>query len=375
MCRNAVSVVIIKTNSDKKIMTQKLIFTNLVGDAIDTLVSDLGNPSVFVIVDVNTAQYVLPVLSEQTKAVQNGKVITIKSGDINKTLDSVQGVWKELQDAGATRNSVVINVGGGVVTDLGGFAAATFKRGMRVINVPTTLLGAVDASVGGKTGINFNGYKNEIGSFTEPLASIISTGFFVTLSQQELLSGYAEMLKHGLLDSRQQLAELLNYSVVYPNFDPDRLLTLIEDSVKVKQRVVEADFEEAGARKALNLGHTVGHAFESLALKRQSPIPHGFAVAQGCVVALILSHIKRGFPSDVLHNFTDYVRKNYTAFNFDCDDYPVLLDYMRHDKKNATPDQIAFTLLADVGDARIGQVTTDDEIRSALDIYRDMMGI
>ncbi len=375
MCRNAVSVVIIKTNSDKKIMTQKLIFTNLVGDAIDTLVSDLGNPSVFVIVDVNTAQYVLPVLSEQTKAVQNGKVITIKSGDINKTLDSVQGVWKELQDAGATRNSVVINVGGGVVTDLGGFAAATFKRGMRVINVPTTLLGAVDASVGGKTGINFNGYKNEIGSFTEPLASIISTGFFVTLSQQELLSGYAEMLKHGLLDSRQQLAELLNYSVVYPIFDPDRLLTLIEDSVKVKQRVVEADFEEAGARKALNLGHTVGHAFESLALKRQSPIPHGFAVAQGCVVALILSHIKRGFPSDVLHNFTDYVRKNYTAFNFDCDDYPVLLDYMRHDKKNATPDQIAFTLLADVGDARIGQVTTDDEIRSALDIYRDMMGI
>lgn len=375
MCRNAVSVVIIKTNSDKKIMIQKLIFTNLVGDAIDTLVSDLGNPSVFVIVDVNTAQYVLPVLSEQTKAVQNGKVITIKSGDINKTLDSVQGVWKELQDAGATRNSVVINVGGGVVTDLGGFAAATFKRGMRVINVPTTLLGAVDASVGGKTGINFNGYKNEIGSFTEPLASIISTGFFVTLSQQELLSGYAEMLKHGLLDSRQQLAELLNYSVVYPNFDPDRLLTLIEDSVKVKQRVVEADFEEAGARKALNLGHTVGHAFESLALKRQSPIPHGFAVAQGCVVALILSHIRLGFPSDVLHNFTDYVRKNYTAFNFDCDDYPVLLDYMRHDKKNATPDQIAFTLLADVGDARIGQVTTDDEIRSALDIYRDMMGI
>ena len=356
-------------------MTQKLIFTNLVGDAIDTLVSDLGNPSVFVIVDVNTAQYVLPVLSEQTKAVQNGKVITIKSGDINKTLDSVQGVWKELQDAGATRNSVVINVGGGVVTDLGGFAAATFKRGMRVINVPTTLLGAVDASVGGKTGINFNGYKNEIGSFTEPLASIISTGFFVTLSQQELLSGYAEMLKHGLLDSRQQLAELLNYSVVYPIFDPDRLLTLIEDSVEVKQRVVEADFEEAGARKALNLGHTVGHAFESLALKRQSPIPHGFAVAQGCVVALILSHIKLGFPSDVLHNFADYVRKSYTAFNFDCDDYPVLLDYMRHDKKNATPDQIAFTLLADVGDARIGQVTTDDEIRSALDIYRDMMGI
>lgn len=356
-------------------MDQKLIFTNLVGEAIDTLVDELGNPPVFVIVDVNTAQYVLPVLTEQTRAVQNAKVITIKAGDVNKNLDSVQGVWKELHDAGATRNSVVINVGGGVVTDLGGFAAATFKRGMRVINVPTTLLGAVDASVGGKTGINFNGYKNEIGSFSEPMASIISTGFFVTLSQQELLSGYAEMLKHALLESRDMLARLMNYSVVYPIFDADRLLTLIEESVQVKQRVVEADFKEAGTRKVLNLGHTFGHAFESLALRRQSPIPHGYAVAQGCVVALILSHMKLGFPSDVLHAFADYVRKNYNAFSFDCDDYPSLLAFMGNDKKNTEPGKVSFTLLADVGDARIDQSATPDEIRSALDIYRDMMGI
>lgn len=356
-------------------MDQKLIFTNLVGEAIDTLVAELGNPQAYIVADVNTAQCVMPVLVEQSKVVASAPKIIIKAGDSNKTLDNVQTVWRSLHDAGATRGSVVINVGGGVVTDLGGFAAATFKRGMRVINVPTTLLGAVDASVGGKTGINFNGYKNEIGTFTEPEASIISTGFFVTLPQQELLSGYAEMLKHALLESREELAKLLNYSVVYPIFNADSLLPLIESTVQVKARIVDEDYREAGARKALNLGHTAGHAFESLALKRQSPIPHGFAVAQGIVVSLILSHLKLGFPSDLLHTFAAYVRKNYNAFSFTCDDYPQLLAYMAGDKKNTEAGRVAFTLLSDVGQPHVDQQLTDDDIKSALDIYRDMMGI
>lgn len=356
-------------------MNQKLIFTNLVGEAIDQLVAELGNPPVYVLADVNTAKIVLPVLLEQSVSVTRAKQITIKAGDTNKDLDSVQTVWKALHDAGATRNSVIINVGGGVVTDLGGFAAATFKRGMRVINVPTTLLGAVDASIGGKTGINFNGYKNEIGTFTEPEASIISTGFFITLPQQELLSGYAEMLKHALLENRDELSRLLNYSVVYPIFNADTLLPLIESTVQVKCRVVEQDFREAGARKALNLGHTVGHAFESLALERKSPLPHGYAVAQGLVVALILSHLKLGFPSDILHTFAKYVRENYGAFSIDCDDYPQLLEYMLADKKNTADGLIAFTLLVDVGDVKTDTQVTPDEVKNALDIYRDLMGI
>lgn len=356
-------------------MNQKLIFTNLVGEAIDQLVAELGNPPVFVLDDVNTSKIVLPVLLEQSVSVTRAKQITIKAGDANKDFESVQTVWKALHDAGATRNSVIINVGGGVVTDLGGFVAATFKRGMRVINVPTTLLGAVDASIGGKTGVNFNGYKNEIGTFTEPEASIISTGFFITLPQQELLSGYAEMLKHALLESREELSRLLNYSVVYPIFNADTLLPLIESTVQVKCRVVDQDFREAGARKALNLGHTVGHAFESLALERKSPLPHGYAVAQGLVVALILSHLKLGFPSDVLHIFAKYVRDNYGAFSIDCDDYPRLLEYMLADKKNTSDGQIAFTLLADVGDVKTDTQTTPDEVKNALDIYRDLMGI
>lgn len=356
-------------------MTQKLIFTNLVGEAIDKLVADLGNTPVYAIFDVNTEKFVLPILLEQSVSVTRAKTITIKAGDVNKGLDSVQAVWKALHDAGASRNAVIINVGGGVVTDLGGFAAATFKRGMRVINVPTTLLGAVDASIGGKTGVNFNGYKNEIGTFTEPEATIISTGFFITLPQQELLSGYAEMLKHALLESREELAKLLKYSVVYPIFNAETLLPLIESTVEVKSKYVEEDFRENGVRKSLNLGHTVGHAFESLALRRKSPIPHGYAVAQGLVVALVLSHNKLGFPSDILQNFAKYVRDNYGAFDITCDDYPELLKYMSADKKNTQEGSIAFTLLADVGDPRVDSQTTPDEVKAALDIYRDLMGI
>lgn len=356
-------------------MNEKIIFTNLVGRAVDDLVAASGAPKSIVVVDVNTAQYVLPVLSEQSEAVRSAHVITVKSGDMHKNLDSLQALWKALHDAGATRSDVLISVGGGVVTDIAGFAAATFKRGMRVINVPTTLLGAVDASVGGKTGINFNGCKNEIGVFNEPLASVISTGFFNTLSQQELLSGYAEMLKHALLESREELSALMGYSVVYPVFDADRLLDLLRRSVAVKQKIVDADFEDKGARRALNLGHTIGHSFESLGMRRQSPVPHGYAVAWGCVVSLVLSHMKLGFPSDILHSFAAYVRKNYGAFDFSCDDYDELIGYMRRDKKNDTPDRIAFTLLSDVGQPRINTVVDPDEIKSALDIYRDLMGV
>lgn len=356
-------------------MTQKLIFTNLVGEAIDDLVADLGNPPVFTITDVNTYKDCLPALREQSNAVNTGKIIQIDSGDINKDLHNLEKVWKALQDNGATRNSVIVNLGGGVVSDLGSFAASTFKRGMRFINVPTTLLGAVDASVGGKTAINFNGVKNVLGTFTEPLASIISTGFFVTLSQQELLSGYAEMLKHALLDSKDELAKLLAYSVVYPTFDSARLLPLIESNVNFKASVVYADFKEEGIRKSLNLGHTVGHAFESLAWRRQSPIAHGYAVAQGLVVALILSHMRLGFPSDTLHKFAAYIRENYNAFDIECDDYPALLEYMHQDKKNTDAATLNFTLLSDVGQVHIDTPVTDDEVKNALDIYRDLMGL
>lgn len=261
-----------------------------------------------------------------------------------------------------------------MITDLGGFAAATFKRGIKFINVPTTLLGAVDAAVGGKTGINLGGLKNEVGAFAPADAVLISTLFFTTLPLQEIKSGYAEMLKHGLLDDKATLAELLKYDVTNPPATTDVLLHLIEKSVGVKAEIVANDPKEQGLRKALNLGHTVGHAFESYALTDlASPIPHGFAVAWGMVVELILSHMILKFPAETLHQFADYIKHVYGYFDIDCDDYPRLLELMSHDKKNASPDAINFTLLSDVGQPQIDCTATPDQIRAALDIYRDLL--
>lgn len=356
-------------------MKEKLIFTNLVGEVVDGLVAELGNPQIAIVADTNTAQLVLPLLVNESKAVASATVITVKSGDVNKNIETLSDLWKKLIDMEATRNTLLINLGGGVVSDMGGFAAATFKRGMRCINIPTTLLAAVDASVGGKTGINFNGVKNQIGAFSEPVAAVISTIYFNTLPQQEILSGYAEMLKHGLLENPETLAKLLVSSPIYPMLDATRLLPLIEESVLVKSRIVEKDITEAGIRKALNLGHTIGHAFEAYSYSRKSPIPHGYAVAWGLVVELVLSQMILGFPSAELHRFAAYVLDNYGAHEITCDDYNALVAYMRQDKKNSSPDNINFTLLENVGVPRINVNASVEQIGAALDIYRDLMHI
>lgn len=347
----------------------------MVGQAIDDLAEDLNAPDAVVIADVNTAQFVMPILVNDSRTVANARLITVKAGDDNKSLEQLTNLWRNLSDNAATRSTLVINVGGGVVTDLGGFAASTFKRGLRFINVPTSVLGAADASFGGKNGINFNGLKNQLGTFTEPEATIISTIFFNTLPQQEILSGYAEMLKHGLLESEEVLNRLLKYSPVYPVFDSEALMPLLQESVQVKSKIIEQDFKEAGLRKVLNLGHTFAHAFENLAFERKSPIAHGYAVAWGLVCALVLSHMNVGFPSDKVHVIAEYILKNYGAFEITCDDYPALLKAMKQDKKNATPDKISFTLLKEVGDPVIDQSATEAQVTSALDIYRDLMHI
>ncbi|MDE6403404.1 MAG: 3-dehydroquinate synthase, partial [Muribaculaceae bacterium] len=230
-------------------MSQQLIFTNDVTRQLDALIAASGSNRVFVIADNNTASLVLPRLLKGNKQLADATIITITSGDTNKTLDSVAGVWKQLSDGGATRSSLVVNVGGGMVTDLGAFAAATFKRGLRFINVPTTLLAAVDASVGGKTGFNFNGFKNEIGLFREADAVVISTCFFDTLPVEELKSGYAEMLKHGFLTSAKECNDLMSTDIT--QIAADRMLTLLERSVKVKRDIVAQDPTEHGIRRAL----------------------------------------------------------------------------------------------------------------------------
>ena len=344
-------------------MGQNLIFTNDVQAAIERLTNDSDHNLTVWIADVNTAR-LMPAPAH---------LITIPDGDGNKTLATVTRVWDEMERMGVTRRTLVINLGGGMVTDLGGFAAATFKRGVRFINVPTTLLGAVDAAVGGKTGFNYHGLKNEIGTFAPASDVIISTRFFDTLPVEEMKSGYAEVLKHAMLSNRDEFLRLLDHDFNAP-IDHDDLLERLRRSVQVKVDIVARDPNEQGERKALNLGHTIGHALESLSMKREKPVPHGYAVAWGLVTETILSHIRLKFPSEDVHRLGHFVRDNYRGFPFTCDDYDELLALMRHDKKSRN-GEITCSLLTSIGDYSIDQAVTPDDVTAALDILRDHLGL
>ena len=349
-------------------MSQSILFTKNVSQTIEEALSLYTFDKLFILTDTNTHKYALPLLSD-CPGLENAVVITIEADDTHKNIEALAAVWYELSNRKATRKSFLINLGGGMVTDLGGFAASTFKRGIRYINIPTTLLGAVDAAVGGKTGINFNGLKNEVGVFNPALSVIISTQFFVTLSRENLLSGYAEMLKHGLIGEPAVYNKLLALDFSEP--DMDTMLQLVEESVKVKEEVVKADPYEKNIRKSLNLGHTVGHAFESLSHERHTPVAHGYAVAWGLVCELLLSHMQLGFPIERIRQLAAFIYDNYGAFPVTCDDYDYLYELMTHDKKNDS-GEVNFTLLSDVGEVIINQTATKENIGAALDLYRDL---
>ena len=354
---------------------QKVIISTKLETELATAVGECERDRIFILVDETTEKLCLPLIAG-FDCVRGAEIITIGATDENKTLESLTHVWSCLQQGGATRHSLMINLGGGMVTDLGGFAASTFKRGMNYINIPTTLLAMVDASVGGKTGINFGGLKNEIGVFSTAKSVILDTTFLKTMDHENICSGYAEMLKHGLISplptspqrgGADMWSELLNFDLDV--IDYYQLGRMLEDSVKVKERIVEEDPTEKGIRKALNLGHTVGHAFEALALKRK-PILHGYAVAYGLICELYLSTIKTGFPVEKMRQTVRFITENYGRMPITCDDYPTLLELMTHDKKNIGCD-INFTLLGDIGDIRINQTATKEEIEEALDFYRE----
>ena len=352
---------------------QKVIISNDLQKALSDAIAECPHDKLFVLVDETTHQLCLPVIAG-FDCMQEAQCIVIGATDTHKTLDTLSHVWAELQRMGATRHSLLINLGGGMVTDLGGFAASTFKRGLAYINIPTTLLAMVDASVGGKTGINFGGLKNEIGVFNNANSVILDTIFLKTMDQENILSGYAEMLKHGLISEEKMWAELLNFNLDHLD-GLDNLEFLVQlgrmlaDSVAVKQRIVTEDPTEHGIRKALNLGHTAGHAFESLALERK-PILHGYAVAYGLVVELYLCCVKTGFPQNKMRQTVAFIKEHYGRMPITCDDYPKLIELMHHDKKNVGTD-INFTLLGGIGDIRINQTATEEDIKEALDFYRE----
>ncbi len=332
---------------------------------LNEAIGEIAPENIFILVDDVTYELCLPETLKSAK-LEGSHVITIPSGDINKIIESAVIIWKYLSENNANRKSLMINLGGGMITDIGGFAASTFKRGIRYINVSTTLLGAVDAATGGKTGINFLGLKNEIGVFAPASAVLINIEFFKTLDQQNLRSGFAEMVKHALIHSREEWNRILKFDLESISFD--ELSVLVASSVNIKEKVVEQDPLEKNIRKALNLGHTFGHAFESYSYKINKPELHGYAVMWGMLCELYLSHVKLNFPKDDLLKLKCLIKEYYGTFNFDCSDYELLFELMTHDKKNESKE-INFTLLSDIGEIQINQSATKEEIFECFDFF------
>ena len=344
---------------------QRIIAAADAASALEELLRDIPHDRLFVLTDEHTAELCYPVVAG---VVGEAHCIVVAAGDEHKHVDSLCHVWGELSAHGATRHSLLVCLGGGMVTDLGGFAAATFKRGIRCINVPTTLLAMVDAAVGGKTGINLHSLKNEVGAFYPADAVVVASQFLRTLDMPNLVSGFAEMLKHGLISTEEHWAKLMRYDLNNPNLQA--LQPLIMESIRTKEHIVEQDPKEQNIRKALNLGHTLGHAFETLAMRRNTPCLHGYAVAWGLIGELYLSHVREGFPADKLRQTVSCIKEVYGSFAFDCRDYNELYDLMLHDKKNVGTE-IRFTLLGGIGDIRIDRTVGKEEILEMLDFVRE----
>jgi 3-dehydroquinate synthase len=293
--------------------------------------------------------------------------IILPPGENSKNLESVAKIWEFLSNNGADRKSLLINIGGGMLTDLAGFAASTFKRGIDFINVPTTLLSQVDASAGGKTGINFNGLKNEIGTFLEPVAVIINTEFLKTLDRPNFNSGFAEMIKHGLIRSSDHLEELQQFD--RENIDYNQLQTVVSHSLNIKKYFVDNDPTEKNIRKSLNFGHTVGHAFESLSMEQNRPVLHGYAVAWGMIAELFLSMKKCGLDKEELERLTGWLLNIYGKLEIDKKEDERLIELMMHDKKNEA-GKINFSLISKPGKIIINNECETELIIESLDYFR-----
>lgn len=339
---------------------ESIIFTPDAGMVLAELLDGTQHEDIFIVADKHTVVF-CDRLFEKVDWLPS-HVTVLDCGEENKSVESVSRIWMMLSKQGARRSSILVCVGGGVVTDLGGFAASTFKRGMRCINVPTTLLAQVDASLGGKTGFNFNGLKNEIGTFSIPEKVIIDPRFLNHLPVRERMSGFAEMIKHGLLSNREYLTRLLNLE--YQKATPEYFLELIRRSVTIKNEIVSQDPREQGPRKVLNFGHTIGHAIESLSIMQGSPLLHGEAVALGLVAELYLSVKEKGFPEEVYREVRDFVKQHYPPYPL-MDHVDTLYELMLHDKKNERWG-VNFTLLSGIGEFSLDNYCSKDLVVEAL---------
>jgi 3-dehydroquinate synthase len=347
--------------------------TSVFSSITDYLQKHFNNSNqIFILVDENTKIHCLPGLQSFVPRLQNVEVIEVKSGDTWKSIDSAVHVWSMLSKKNADRDSVLVNLGGGAISDLGGFVASTYKRGITYMNVPTTLLAMTDAAIGGKTGINLNNMKNQIGIFALPRAVFIYTGFLRTLDKHHLLNGIAEVMKYGLILDEglwEKMSRMDFQKLVNKPFKDSMWDTLIKKTVKTKSDIAEKDFRDMKERKYLNFGHTFGHAFETFSMnENQDGLSHGHAVALGMICESYLSTLKTGLKQKDLNEIISVITSNFSLFPLSHDSYQKIFDIIKADKKSIQ-GKIAFTLLKSPGNAMINQHCTREMMEESLDFY------
>ncbi|MBK8499465.1 MAG: 3-dehydroquinate synthase [Flavobacteriales bacterium] len=322
--------------------------------------------SVFVLGDENTLRHCLPELLGTVANLRSAETIAIAAGESSKSLPVCQRIWEHLAAHAADRGALIVALGGGVVTDVAGFIAATYKRGVRCVLVPTSLLGMVDAAIGGKTGIDLGGVKNTVGAFHDPLGVYVHVPFLKSLGKRELLNGVAEMIKHGLVQDASHYEAIRQASL----HDLDALEPLIASSAAIKSAVVKDDPRESGARKLLNFGHTIGHGLEAFSWEgQQRNLQHGEAVAIGMVCEAWLSWRAGLLDRESNDLIAAHLRSLYKPFRLHGSEHHRVIELMRNDKKNHG-GEFRFTLLTGIGSARVDVPVTAAQVHEALEHYR-----
>ena len=332
------------------------------GGELQSFLASKNYSTVFLLTDENTHRHCYPIIQHE---LPYHHPITVKAGEEFKTIETCVEIWQQLTEAGADRHSVVIVLGGGVLGDMGGFCAATFKRGIDFILMPTTLLAQVDASIGGKLGIDFNFYKNQIGVFCEPTLTLVSSVFLETLPERELRSGFAEVIKHALISGKDNWKKLISVA-----FKKQNWLDVITSSVAFTYSVVQQDPKEKGLRKILNAGHTIGHAIESFMLKNNHSILHGEAVAAGLVCEAFIGYTKNKLQENELRKITEPIIQLFGKISFNDVDEKEIAALCVQDKKNLG-NSILAVLPEGIGNAVWDQKISESEIENALAFYRN----
>lgn len=333
-------------------------------DALNTFLSKNTYSNYYIICDEHTFEFCLPTLLFHAPLLNEAEIIELESGEDKKTLETCLQVWGALTDTGADKKSLIINLGGGVISDLGGFVASTFKRGIDCVNIPTTLLSMVDASVGGKTGVDFEGIKNHIGTTAEPKGVFINPGFLETLSERQIKNGYAEIIKIALIADAEFWKELKKIKSV-KEFSSEKI---IAKAIILKNTIVKKDLHENNLRKSLNFGHNIGHALESALISQQKDVLHGEAIASGMIMEADIAQSLKRISAKEHKEITDYVSSIYKNIKITKETETQLLKYILHDKKNIG-DDLCFALPKGIGAYELFCGVKMDVIKKAINNY------